>query len=177
MSQIEYHVAFQHIIDRPGQLMGQDRQRLALAVFFLQAGQILLARRIVAEEQHRRFGEGPLEIRIADLRAGGAVALPRRFLGALDQAAVGHEILDPREAGDIMHLVEQHQAQNLADAGDGLEQVQGVWRRAAWPSARSSVRHRGAAGHSGQSGRGRLPYSCARRDRETARRPRRGCAL
>jgi hypothetical protein len=33
--QIEYDPSLQHIIDRPRQLMRQDRQGLALAVFFL----------------------------------------------------------------------------------------------------------------------------------------------
>ena len=74
---IEHHIASEHVIDCPGQLMSQDRQRLPLAVFFLSAGQIFLACRMVAKEQDRRFGEGPLEIRIADLRAGGAIPLPR----------------------------------------------------------------------------------------------------
>ena len=32
---IEHRVAFEHIIDRPDQLMSQDRQRLTLAVLFL----------------------------------------------------------------------------------------------------------------------------------------------
>jgi hypothetical protein len=49
-----------------------------------------------------------------------------RFLGTFDQAAVGHKILDPPEAGEIMTLVEQHQAQNLADAGNRLELVEGL---------------------------------------------------
>jgi hypothetical protein len=52
---------------------------------------------IVVEEQHRRFREGPLEIGIADLRARGAIALACRFLGTLDQTAVGDEILHPEE--------------------------------------------------------------------------------
>lgn len=75
--EIEHYIAFQHRIDSPGQLMCQDRQGLPLAVCFLSAAQILLARRIVAEEQDRRFGEGPRERRSADLRAGGALPLPR----------------------------------------------------------------------------------------------------
>ena len=74
---IEHHLPFQHVINGSGQLMGQDGQGLALPVLFLSAGEILLARRIVAEEQDGRFGEGPLEIRIANLRAGGAIPLAR----------------------------------------------------------------------------------------------------
>ena len=61
-----------------------------------------------------------------DLGAGGARPLPRRCLGACDHAAGGHTILDPWEAGDILHLIEQHHTQNRADAGDGLPPVQGL---------------------------------------------------
>jgi len=57
--------------------MSQDRQRLTLAVFVLSAGQRLVARRMGAQAQDRRFGEGPRERRMADLRAGGALPLPR----------------------------------------------------------------------------------------------------
>ena len=67
--QIEHDPPFQHVIDRTGQLMRQDRQGLAFSVFFLSASQILLARRIIAEEQDRRFGKSPLEVGIADLFA------------------------------------------------------------------------------------------------------------
>ena len=123
---IKHHLPFQHRVDRPGELMSQDRQRFPLAVFFLSAGQRLLARRLVAEEADCRFREGPCARRSADLRAGGARALPGRFLGACDQATIGHKILDPRAAGDLMALGEQDQTQNLANAGDRLESVQGV---------------------------------------------------
>jgi hypothetical protein len=81
---------------------------------------------MVAEEQDRRCREGPFEVRIPELGAGGAIPLPRRFLGTFDQAAVGHNILDPWEAGDIMHLIQQHQTPHLADTGDGLPPVQGL---------------------------------------------------
>ena len=81
---------------------------------------------MVAEEQDRRCGAGPREIGMANLRAGGAIPLPGRFLGACDQAAIGHTLLDPRAAGAIMALVEQHQTQNRTEAGDGWEPVQGL---------------------------------------------------
>lgn len=118
---IKPHLPFQHLVDRPGELMSQDRPRFTFAMCFLSAGQILVARRIVTEEEDGRFREGPCERRIADLRAGGAIPLSRRFLGAFDQAAIGHKILAPREAGDSMDLGEQDQTHNLANAGDGLE--------------------------------------------------------
>ena len=57
-------------------------------------------------------------MRIADFGAGGSRAFPRRFLGALDQAAIGGEILHPREAVDLMDFVEQHEAEDLCDLSD-----------------------------------------------------------
>ena len=123
---IEHRVALKQIRDGPGQLMRQARQRLPLAGLVLSAGQRLVARRRVAQAQERRVGAGPLQRRLPDRRARGALALPRRFLGACDQAAVGHNILDAREAGEVMDRVEQHPTHNLADAGDGWEPVQGA---------------------------------------------------
>jgi hypothetical protein len=122
----EPHVSFQHVRAGPGQLMRSAREGRARAGFFLPAGQLFWAHRMVAEEQHRRFGEGPLELRMPALRAGGALPLPRRFLGTRAQAAVGHTILDPREPADIMTLVEPHQAQKLADAGNRLKPGEGL---------------------------------------------------
>ena len=48
--EIEHHVSCQQRIDGSGQLMRQAGPRLALAVFVLEADQIFLARRMVAEE-------------------------------------------------------------------------------------------------------------------------------
>jgi hypothetical protein len=118
---IKDHLPFQPRGDGPGELMSQDRQRFTLPVFFLSAGQRLLARRMVTKEEDCRFRKGPFERGMADLRAGGALPLPRRCLGALNPAARGHKILDPREAGDSMDLVEQDHTHHLANAGDGLE--------------------------------------------------------
>ena len=63
---------------------------------------------------------------IADFTAGGAGAFPRRFFGTLDQTAIGSEILHAWEAVDIMYFVEQHEAEDLPDAGHRLEQIQGL---------------------------------------------------
>jgi hypothetical protein len=49
--------------------MGEDGQRFALAVFPRDASEILLARRIIPQEQDGGFGDGPLELRMANLRA------------------------------------------------------------------------------------------------------------
>jgi hypothetical protein len=50
---------YKHILERPRQLMGQDRQGLALPVCVLEARQLLLAPRIGAETQDCRFGKSP----------------------------------------------------------------------------------------------------------------------
>jgi hypothetical protein len=60
------------MIDRPCQTMGQDGQGFALAMLFLKTGQVLLALGVVAQKQHSRFREGPLQIGIADLFPRGA---------------------------------------------------------------------------------------------------------
>jgi hypothetical protein len=44
----------------------------------------------------------------------------------LHQAARGEEILDPGEAVDSMACVKQHEAEDCADAGHGLPQIQGL---------------------------------------------------
>ena len=92
--------------------------------FFSSVVRDVLAGRIGSEKQHGRFREGPREMGVADLRARGPVPLPRRRLRARDEAARREEILDPREAGDIMDCIEQHHAQHLADSGDRTQQVQ-----------------------------------------------------
>ena len=117
---------WQHGRDRPGQLLRQARQGLALPVCFLSAGQRLVARRMGAEAQDRRFGKGPRERRVAALRAGGARTLPGRCLGACDHAARGHAILDPWDAGEVLHRLQQHATQDRAETRDGLEPGQGV---------------------------------------------------
>jgi hypothetical protein len=80
-------VILEHEIDRPPQFVGEERQRLALAVSGGELCQVLFGRLVILEKEHRRFREGPLEVRVADLLAAGAVAFTIRLLGAFDQAA------------------------------------------------------------------------------------------
>jgi hypothetical protein len=124
--EIERDSSLQHVIDRPGELMHQDREGFALAVVFLSAGERLLARRIVAEAQERRFGEGLLEVRLPDPRAGGARMLACRLHRPFAQAARGHDILPAREAGHIRHCIQEHATEALANARDGLQQGQRI---------------------------------------------------
>ena len=97
--------------------MGQHRQGFPLSLFFREAREVLLARRIVAQAQDGGFGERPREVGIADLLARSSIAFASRFFRTRDEAAIGHERLDPGEAVDIVDLIEQHQGQDLADPG------------------------------------------------------------
>ena len=63
---------------------------------------------------------------IANFGAGAARAFAVRFLGALDQTTVGGKLLDPREAVNVVDFVEPYETENLADAWDGVKQIQGV---------------------------------------------------
>src|SRR5262245_33454354 len=57
--------------------------------------------------------EGPLEVRMAELRSRGAVALTRGFLGTLDQATVGDKILHAGKALDVVDFIQENQTQDL----------------------------------------------------------------
>src|SRR5208283_4958739 len=65
---------------------------------------------------------GPAQIRIAELGSAQPFDLAGTGDGAFDQAAIGKEILDGGEAGDVTDLVEDGQAQIFTDAGGGLQQ-------------------------------------------------------
>ena len=106
----------QHVIDSPSQLGCQNAQFLSLPVLLFNASEEFLTDGIAPQKQHGGFGEGPLEVDIAHLATGRLRRLSCRFVDSLTQAAVGDEILDPREALDVVDLVEQGQRENLADA-------------------------------------------------------------
>ena len=79
----------EHGIHRPSEFVRQNRQGLALAVFLFQTSQVRLTGGIVFQEQHGRFRERPLQMRIADLVARRAVALAGGFFLRLHQTAKG----------------------------------------------------------------------------------------
>ncbi len=59
---------------------------------------------------------------VTDLFATGAVFFAVGFFDALDQTAVGGEILDRGEALDGFDFVEEDQAEDSSDPGNGLKQ-------------------------------------------------------
>jgi len=123
---IEHRVTPQHVINCTGQFLGQHGQRCARAVFFLQAREVFLARRIVPQKQDGGFRKRPVQVGVTDLGTRGAVSCACGFIRAFDQAAIGDKILHPWETLDVMNLVEQNEAQDFSDPGHDLEQVQGL---------------------------------------------------
>ena len=71
----------------------------------------------MAQEQDGGFREGPFEMDVADLAAGGADPLACGFFGTLDQAGIGGKVLNAGEAADVVDLVEDCHGQDLADTG------------------------------------------------------------
>ncbi len=74
---VEGFFAQQHEVDRTAQFGRQDRECLALAVLRLQARQIRLGLITLAQKQHGRFRESPLQMAVASSRPGMAVTSSR----------------------------------------------------------------------------------------------------
>jgi hypothetical protein len=115
-------LVFKHEISGPPELVGEDREGLGFAVLMGKPLEILFPRLVALEEEDRCLGEGPLEVSVTDLLATGAVFFAVGFFDALDQTAVGDEILDRGEASDGFDLVEEDQGEDSADPWNGLKQ-------------------------------------------------------
>jgi len=119
---VEPLLVFQHEIDRSAELVRQDGERLAFAVFANQFVVELPARFVAFEEQLRSQGKGSAEMGVADLLAAATVFFAVGFLGAGDQAAIRSKVLDPGKAVDVLDLVEHVEGIDLSHAGNALEQ-------------------------------------------------------
>ena len=115
----------QHVVGGAADLVGEDGQSLPLSVLSLELLQEGLALGVLPEEQDGGLGEGPLQVDVADLLAPRPELLAGGLLRALDQAGVGGEVLDGGEALDVVDLVEDCQGEDLADAREGAEPVEG----------------------------------------------------
>ena len=102
--------------------MSQDREGLGFTMLMGKPLEILFPGLVAFEEKDRRFREGPLEMGVADLITVGSVYFTVGLFGAFDQAAIGDEILDRREAVDGFDLVEDDQSQDSAYTGNRLKQ-------------------------------------------------------
>ena len=74
--QIELRVAGAPVRHGARQLLGQESQGFALAVWVLQCCQGLLAGGMIPQKKDGRCREGPLKRGVPALRARGAVRLP-----------------------------------------------------------------------------------------------------
>jgi hypothetical protein len=101
--------------------MGAEGPGFTLAMLMLEARVICLPHGMVAQQQDSRLRAGPREIRMPQLRPRGPGAVAHRLLGTCDAATGGHAILDPGEAGDVMHHREHDHTHNCANAGNRLE--------------------------------------------------------
>ncbi|MBA7682044.1 hypothetical protein ES703_90390 [subsurface metagenome] len=86
---------------------------------------IVLASFVGAQEKTGCLAKGPLEVHVTDLGAHALRALACRLVRTLHQSRVRYEVVDFREAADIVDLVEDHQSKGLSDSGDAAQQVHG----------------------------------------------------
>src|SRR5438552_9231352 len=123
---VEGDLLVEQVIHGPAQFGGEDAERLALAAFLLLALEPFFGGFALPEKETRRLRKGPAQVRVADLLAAAAQLLASRLVGATHQAGVAEEVADLGKPADVVNLVEQHQGQDLADAGDGAQPVEGV---------------------------------------------------
>lgn len=119
-------LVFEHEIDGTTQLVSKDREGFRFTVFTSKSFEVPFAGFVSLEEEDRSLGEGPLEMGVTDLFTTGTVFFAVGFFDAFNQAAVGDEILDRGEAADIMDLIEDDEAEDSSDTGDGTEAEVGI---------------------------------------------------
>ncbi len=119
---VESLLVFKHEIGGTSEFVGKDREGLGFAVLTGKPLEILFGRFVAFEEKDRCLGESPLEMSVTDLFTTGTVFFAVGFFDALDQTAVGDEVLDLGEASDGFDLVEDDQTEDSADPRDGLKQ-------------------------------------------------------
>jgi hypothetical protein len=122
---VERHLAFQRVLDGPGQLMRQHGQGFAWGLVFLQPGEGCWRWRLVAPDHDRGCRQGPLGMAMTALWACGAHAVPGGCLGTCAQTAVGDHRLYRGKPAAIMALVAHHEAEDRAAAGRGLPEIPG----------------------------------------------------
>ena len=113
---------FEHEIDGAGQFDGQDGvgfEFIAQACFEAlgegpEAG--------IPFGNDGGFAEGPAEIGIAEFGAAEALDFAGAGDGAFDEAAITEKVLHGGEALDVADFMEDGQAEELANAGDGLQE-------------------------------------------------------
>src|SRR5260370_24111232 len=113
----------EHVVDRPTQLGRQDRERFGGTTFLLLLLLPFAGPFAGAQKQARRLTEGPTQMGVADLLRSRAELLARRLMCATLHPGVGQELADVLETRHVAQVVQQHQAENRADAGNAAQTV------------------------------------------------------
>ena len=95
-------------------------------MFLLEGREEALATRRMPEEEHGGLREGPLQMHVPHLGAAGAEGLAARLFAAFHQPRIRGEFLHAIKPRDVVNLIEDRQRQDLADARDGSEAMEGV---------------------------------------------------
>jgi len=122
----KYRLSCEDVIGSSGQLVSHDGQGLCFSMFFLEPGPIEFCFLVSSQEEDSGFGEGPLEMDITDLSAGASLFLSSRFLGRLDETAVGGEVLYFRESPDVVDFVKDGEAKDASYTINGSYSEIGV---------------------------------------------------
>jgi len=123
---IKHRLSCEDVIGSSGHFVSHDGQRFCLSMFFLESGAIKFCLFISSQEEDDGFGEGPLEVNIADLSAGAPHFLSGRFLGGFYEPAVGSEILDFWKALDVMDFVKDGKAKDAPYSRNGSYSEVGI---------------------------------------------------
>jgi hypothetical protein len=94
-------------------------------MLFRHSGQIFLACLLGAQQQSRSFGKDPFAMRVPYFFPRGPQAFAPRCRRPFDQATGRGKGLHAGDTFDLVDVVEQHEAEERANAGHGLQQGQG----------------------------------------------------
>ena len=117
---IESLLPFKNVIGSPSEFMSKDGEGLGFTVFFLEPFFVFHPLGVTPEEKDGGFRESPLEMGSADFLTGVTMALSSGLPGALDESAVGGEVLDCWEAAYVVDFIKDDERENGADAVDGF---------------------------------------------------------
>ena len=123
---IKHRLSCEDVVGSSGDFVSHDGQRFCLPMFLLESGPIKFCLFVPSQEEDNGFGEGPLEVDIADLSAGASLFLSGRFLGGFNEPAVGGEVLYFGEAPDVMDFVEDGKAEDAPYSRNGSYSEVGV---------------------------------------------------
>jgi len=112
----------EHEVDGVGQLIGEDGVALELAMLGDQPVGVGTEEAVGAFADDGGLPEGPAQIGITHLAAGQPLEFSGAGDGTFDQSAVAGEVLDGREAGNGVELIEDGHGQDIADSGHRLQE-------------------------------------------------------